>query len=178
MALTPDDPHRGWTIWHWLFGSGGLVTMIWAFFFTGLKDWLKNAFWDRIFKKRAEERAQHLQDCVKIAEFKALETTVAALSSTTAAQMQQLAAVTHAAAIDLTDKATKLENNMEKLDESVGQNLSAMHEKVNNNNVIVAKLSQKVEDLPDVIIGKLAVRMNLQGPAILPVQQKQTGTGG
>ena len=126
-----------------------------AFFASGLGDWVKQAFWDRIFSKMAKDRRKEIERAATVGELKTLESQIATVNSNLSARMGELAQVVHASAINISDVATETRDNLRLMDQGNDQHLGEMHEKVNKTREEMATVTQKVNDMPKLIVAEL-----------------------
>lgn len=146
--------------WPHLASGGTILTIVWAFFFTGFKDWLKQTFWDKVFKPKEVEQAQQpvtkaVFDEHKAGEEQSLRTIMFALD--------QNSRIIQDAAIQVADKAKEMRES-EKLmqlardedrrvfDAKIGE----LHDKINGTNQTVAGMTGKLDVVIELAKNNLA----------------------
>jgi hypothetical protein len=171
----PDPPHipSPSGFWAWLVGVIASLLLLLrsvrdVIGITGLGDWVKQAFWDKFFAKRAKEREAEAAKPARIGDVKILETTIATVNTNLSARMGELGAIVHATATDLNDATEELRGAMRLMDESNDQHLGALHDKVNETREAMSAVKQQVSDMPKVLIAELVLQGFLP-PAKQPV---------
>lgn len=152
MTELPPNPQHHWTIIEWLGGLSTIIAIVWAVIWaaivSGFKKWVKDLIWDRIFKKRKQEILTEKERAVQNGEFESFK-------ETTAARMGELGQVVHAGVLEMSDTAQETRETLRLFDLKQDSKLDDIYQRTNATSVDVAKLQQKVEDMPDVIVGKI-----------------------